>query len=132
MGIWTSDSNEALALLTLTDGTTKRLVWSTEGNGFYLPGAPGKVLLSAEALRATLSSEKYDGYFSESDILRYQLEPILLTDPGTAAKIKAGAGPNFLNAVADFYSTRADVQVNQSNKQSDEANASAYRAAAGN
>ncbi|MEL7421660.1 MAG: hypothetical protein AAFN81_01660 [Bacteroidota bacterium] len=131
MGIW-GEGTQPLALLSLTDGTAKAVVWSTEGNGFYLPGAPGKVLLSGKDLRATLSAEKYDGFFNEADILRYQLESIILQDEATSAKLISSAGPNFLNAVADFYTTRAGVQVNQSNKTSDEAKAAAFRAASSN
>ncbi len=129
MGIWDATTANLLALLPLTDGTTKQLVWSTDGDGFYLPGAPGKVLLSPESLRASISADKYDAYFAEGDVLRYQLEKIFLDDSATATKVKGSAGPQFLNAVADFYSTRAEVQVSAAAKEADEKQAAAFRAA---
>lgn len=132
MGIWEAANARLLALMSLTDGTAKQLVWSTEGNGFYLPGAPGKVLLPSSSLRETLAADKYDAYFNESDVLRYQLETIFLQDEALATKIKANGGTNLLNAIADFYDTRAAVQVNRSNKEMDEKKAAAFRAAAGN
>lgn len=132
MGIWDAGSNDLLALLPLTDGTVKKLVWSTDGDGFYLPGAPGKVLLSPESLRASIAAEKYDAYFMEADVLRYQMEPIFLLDATVADKVKATAGPQLLNAIADYYSTRAAVQPGVADKEADEKTAAAFRAAIGN
>lgn len=132
MGIWDAASANLLALLPLTDGTAKRLVWSTEGDGFYLPGAPGKVLLSPASLRASLAAEKYDASFSSSDVLRYQMEKIFLSDASTMAKVKTSAGPQLLNAIANFYSDRAEVQVDAAAKKADENQAAAFGAAGGN
>ena len=131
MGIWWTElTNYPLALLSLTDGTTKQLVWSAEGNGFYLPGAPGKVVLSVDELRASLSPEKYDASFTELDVLRYGLEEIFLLDEEVAAKLKASAGPSLLNAIADFYETRAEVRLNVHGKETDETKAASFREAA--
>ena len=118
-------------LIVLTQCLTaiERLPRVVGGDGFYLPGAPGKVLLSPESLRASIAAEKYDASFAEGDILRYQLEKIFLDDSATATKIKGSAGPQFLNAVADFYSTRAEVQVSAAAKDADEKQAAAFRAA---
>ncbi|MGH1433768.1 MAG: WD40 repeat domain-containing protein [Lewinella sp.] len=131
MGIWDVSKQQLIALLPITDGSPKSLVWSTEGNGFYLPGAPGKVLLPPSELRKNIATEQYENLFSENDVLRYQLEKIFLNDAATATKLKAGGDSGILTAIANYYETRAAAQVDTAAKAADEKMAKAFSAAAG-
>jgi WD40 repeat protein len=131
LGIWNVAEQQLLALLPVTDGTAKTLVWSTTGSGFYLPGAPGKLLLPPTALREGLDTEQYYNILTADDVLRYRLENIFLKDAATLAKLKAVASPAVLQALADFYAQRATVQVEASAKAADEEMAKSLVAARG-
>jgi WD40 repeat protein len=131
MGIWDTGKQQLIALLPITDGSQKMLVWSTEGNGFYLPGAPGKVILPPSELRKSIATDQYNNLFSEDDVLRFKLESIFLKDAGTAAKLKAGGDAGILTAIANYYQTRATAQVDATAKAADEKMAKAFAEAAG-
>ncbi len=131
MGIWDAGKQQLVALMQITDGSAKMLVWSTEGNGFYLPGAPGKVILPPSELRKSIDTEQYNNLFSEDDVLRYKLESIFLKDAATATKLKSGADAGILTAIASYYQTRAKAQVDASAKAADEKMAKSFADAAG-
>ncbi|MEM1216630.1 MAG: WD40 repeat domain-containing protein, partial [Bacteroidota bacterium] len=128
LGIWTpSTSSAAHALLNLSDGIGKPLIWSKDGAGFYTTGASNKVLLPTDRLRLSASDTK--AALSGEDILRFGLESTLLTDPAVVERLQASAPAEFLRAVADFYAARADAK-GEATGQADAAKAAAFRAAA--
>lgn len=131
MGIWDAGKQQLIALMPITDGSQKMLVWSTEGNGFYLPGAPGKVILPPSELRKSIATDQYSNLFSGEDVLRFKLESIFLKDAATVAKLKSGADAGILTAIANYYETRAQAQVDATAKAADEKMAKSFAEAAG-
>lgn len=127
IGIWAANAPAPLAMLNLTDGSQKAIVWSTQGNGFYLPGAAGKLMLPTDQLRAQLSPADYDSAFTEMDVLYYQLDKIFLNDPAIVAQMKGKVGEQLSASIAQYFATRAQAQPNPQAKAADEQQAAAFR-----
>ncbi|PSR10550.1 MAG: hypothetical protein DA408_08920 [Bacteroidetes bacterium] len=130
MGIWNLKSASLLALLPISDGSVKQLVWSTEGDGFYFPGAAGKVFLPPTKLRDQLTEADFFSFLSSDDVLAYDLEDIFLSQPAVVEKLKASASAPLLTAFADFYTSRAQLQLDAAARATDEKKATEFTAAA--
>lgn len=130
VGLWDAAKGQLLAMMPLTDGSVKPLWWSSDGSGFYIPGAPDKIVLPTNNLRETLDGSGYSIYFTPEEIRRYDMEAIFLEDEAVVAELKRSADPGFLEAVAEFYEERAAAAEAAGVKSDDASKASAFRAAA--
>ncbi len=132
LAIWEVASSRMVARLQIGTSEPKTMVWATDGQGFYIPGTPDRLLIDPTSLR-THMEENYSGSsLSSEDFQRYELERIGLRGSGVTDRVLANGDASLLNAIADYFEERAEIRPAGADADRDTATAERFRSAASN
>jgi WD40 repeat protein len=128
--IWNAAGELQADLQLPYDGSNRNLVWRTDGEGFYFPGSPDRLLADATQIRAHLEAEYTGVPLSADDWLAYDLGNLIEQTPGGADRVLAGADAGTLNGWAKYLEARAAARPAGAAADADRALAERIRTAA--
>ncbi|MEZ4988477.1 MAG: WD40 repeat domain-containing protein [Saprospiraceae bacterium] len=121
IGLWHKDGAMPLALLQLTDGTVRNIVWTQDGSAVYIPGLSGKIVFDVAGKASQIEAADVDYVFSSQDVLTYRLDELLLGDVATIERLKMHATGNLAAALSEYLLERAKAQPDAAQRTADEA-----------
>ncbi|MCB0635301.1 MAG: hypothetical protein KDC54_01715, partial [Lewinella sp.] len=128
--IWNAAGELMADLQVPYDGTSRNLVWRTDGAGFYYPGSPDRLLADASQIRAHIDTEYTGVPLTAKDWLTYDLASLFAAVPGATDRLLNGADAGTLNGWAKYLEDRADARPAGAAADADRALAERIRTAA--